>query len=166
MKQFVLAMALGLGVGCAGGFSRVEGDLQGAASRELQCPRDDMEMYDLKADQERLVKLAGGPTQAYVRGCGRRLAFARMCHADGSGCDWYSVKKLRLEPLLSRASFDAKCSKDGIVTTQIAPNTIGVEACGHRLTYLWNCPHNQDLFSPACSWVLNNESRPVASPTP
>ena len=155
---------MGLG-GCGGGFLR-EGDLQAVASRELQCPRSEVEVNDLKADQERLVKIAGGPNQAYVRGCGKRLAFAYMCHADGSGCDWYSVKKLRLEPLLSRVSFDAKCSKENIVTAQIAPNTIGVEACGQRLTYLWDCPHNQDLFSPACTWVLNNGSRHAASVAP
>jgi len=137
----------------------LEGDLVGAASRELQCPRDDIDTNELAPGQARLVQLAGGPTQAYARGCGKRLAFAHMCHADGSGCDWYSVKKLRIEPLLNRVAFEAKCTKDRIATTQIASSTIGVDACGLRMTYVWSCPHNQELLSPACSWVLNSDSK-------
>lgn len=163
MKRLVWIAVLGL-LGCGRHVpmtvGRLEGDLPAMAARDLACSPDDINIDPIEGNQKRLLEMAGGPQHAYARGCGKRLAYAHMCHADGSSCDWYAVKKLRLDPLLQRVSFEAKCPKSQVQTTQVAPNTIGVDACGSRMTYLWSCPHNQDFFSPACTWVLNSESRP------
>jgi hypothetical protein len=136
------------------------GDLKTAAAHDLECGPDQVTFTEPSLEQQHLLKLAGAPTQAYARGCGKRQVFAHMCHSDGSACDWYSVKKLRAEPLLARVAFDAQCTKEQIQLNQIAPATMGVSACGQKLTYVWSCPHNQDFFSPACNWILNNGSRP------
>jgi hypothetical protein len=152
-------VALMCAVGCAP-HAMMEGDLPAAAARDLECRASDITFNDPSMEEAHLLKLAGAPTQAYARGCGKRLVYAHMCHSDGSACDWYSVKKLRAEPLLKRVVFDAQCSQEQIQLTQIAPATMGVSACGQKLTYVWSCPHNQDFFSPACNWILNNGTRP------
>ena len=77
-----------------------------------------------------------------------------MRHPDGTDCGWYSVKKLRLDPLLERGAFEMHCPKEQLTTQQLSSATVGVSGCGTQGTYVWNCPHNQDFFSPAYSWVL------------
>jgi hypothetical protein len=156
-------LALGL-LGACNRYAVMEGDLKAAAARDLACNADDIELEDTTQRQRQLLELAGAPTQAYARGCGKRLVYARMCKADGSACDWYSVKQLRLEPLLERAAFEMHCSKEKLTTHQLAPSTVGVSGCEQQGTYVWNCPHNQDFFSPACNWVLNNSSARTAVP--
>lgn len=152
---------MGLGVLACGAARRAGDNVKGAASRELDCPEDSVTITDLDPAQTRLVELAGGPTQAYARGCGAHLVLAHMCQQGGAKCDWYAVKKLRIETLLERVAFDAKCPKNEIGTKQVGPNVVGVEACGQQATYLWSCPHNEDLFSRSCHWVLNTDSRPA-----
>src|SRR5438045_3294909 len=126
-----------------------QGDLTSTAARDLDCPKDDIELNDVSAAQDRLLHMAGGSTHAYARGCGKRLVYVHLCKADSTGeCDWYSVKKLRNDQLLDRVSFDAKCPKAQITTVQVSPNTVGARACGQQATYVWSCPHNQDFFSP------------------
>lgn len=165
MKWALCALILGI-VGCTrtpASIRRLEGDLPATAARDLGCSPDDVTIESIEGMQKRLIEAAGGPQHAYARGCGKRMAYAHMCRGDVSNrtdCDWYAVKKVRLDPLLQRVSFEAKCPQAQIQTTQVAPNTVGVDACGNRLTYLWNCPHNQDFFSPACTWVLNSSSKP------
>jgi hypothetical protein len=95
-------------------------------------------------------------------GCGKRLVYARMCKPDGSSCDWYSVKKLRVEQLLTRVAFEMHCAKEKVTTTQLNPSTVGVEGCGQQAIYVCSCPHDSDFFSSACRWVLNSDSRPSA----
>jgi len=89
-----------------------------------------------------------------------------MCKPDGSRCDWYSVKQLRLPPLLERAAFDMHCAKAQLTTQQLAPSTIGINGCGQQGTYVWSCPHNQEFYSSACNWILNNSATRAPSPAP
>lgn len=146
--------------GCGGRV--VRGDLAAAAGKGLGCAADEVTIDEPSKEQLRLLQLAGAPTQAYTRGCGKRLVYARMCKADGSACDWYSVKQLRVDQLLERVTFDMKCAKEQVTTRQLTPATVGVSGCGQQATYVWSCPHNQDFFSGACNWVLNSDTRPAA----
>jgi hypothetical protein len=164
MKGAALALGLGM-LGCSP-LAAMEGDLRTAAARDLACNADDIHLEEPSRQQRRLLDLAGAPTQAYTRGCGKRLVYARMCKADGSACDWYAVKELRLEPLLERAAFEMHCPKAKLTAQQLAPATLGVTGCGQQGTYVWNCPHNHDFFSPSCNWVLNNSSAQAAAPAP
>jgi hypothetical protein len=157
----VLVVGVAWLVGCGAGGKY--GDMRPAAARDLQCTVDEIEITDPSKDQQRLLHLAGAPTQGYARGCGKRLVYARMCRQDGSSCDWYSVKQLRVDQLLERAAFDLRCSRDKLKTSQLNPSTVGVVGCEQQATYVWTCPHNQAFFSPACTWVLNSDSRPAAS---
>lgn len=145
---------------CGGRLGR--GDLAAAAGKGLGCPADEVTLDDVRKEQQRVLQHLGAPTHVYARGCGKRLIYARMCKADGSSCDWYSVKQLRYAQLLERVAFDLQCSKDKITATQLAPATVGVSACGQQTTYVWSCPHNQAFFSSSCVWVLNTDSRPAA----
>jgi hypothetical protein len=134
----------------------MEGDLTAAASKGLECPSEQIQIQEPTQEQEVVLKLAGAPTQAITRGCGKRLVFAHMCHSDGSSCDWYSVKQLRLDPLLTRAAYEMHCPKEQLTTQQLAPDTAGVNGCGAQGTYVWSCHHSPDFFSSTCTWVLNN----------
>lgn len=134
-----------------------------AAPRDLACHQDDIEISEPSKEQALLLRMAGAPTQAVTRGCGKRVVYARMCKPDGSACDWYSVKKLRVEQLLDRVAFEMRCAKDKVTTTSLSPNTVGVAGCGQQATYVWSCPHGPEFFSSACNWVLNSDSRPSAS---
>ena len=123
-------------------------------------------MFTVPAGGSRDVVLAFTPTQAITRGCGKRLVFAHMCHSDGSGCDWYSVKQLRLEPLLTRAAYEMHCPKEQLTTRQLAPDTDCVNGCGAQGTYVWSCHHAPEFYSSTCTWVLNNsDQRLEAAPS-
>lgn len=162
MKGAVATLGLGMLLGCSG-LAAMEGDLRAAAARDLDCNAEEIRLEEPSRQQRRLLDLAGAPTQAYTRGCGKRLVYARMCRGDGSSCDWYAVKELRLEQLLERAAFEMHCPKEKLTAQQLASSTLGVTGCGQQGTYVWSCPHNQDFFSPSCNWVLNNAERTSVS---
>ena len=165
MKGASAFLGLVMLAGCSA-HARVGDNLAATAAKGLACSEAEIKLDDPSKQQRVLLDLAGAPTQAYARGCGKRLVFAHMCKADGSACDWYSVKELRLEPLLERAAFDMHCPKDKLTAQQLAPSTLGVTGCEQQGTYVWSCPHNQDFFSPACNWVLNNSNQPARSASP
>ena len=139
--------------------------MQIMAARDFKCPEEQIELSEPSRDQERLLRVVGAPTHFYARGCGKRLAYARMCKSyDQGDCDWYSVKKLRHDQLLSRVSFDLGCQPNQLTITAIDTGTVGVSGCEHRATYVWNCPHSPELFSSSCNWIMNNESRSSLAP--
>ena len=169
---WVLAVVLG---GCA---QTVEGPLK-AASSDMSCPEDELNIRELSEHELTLMRMVSGPTTVVAMGCGRARAYARMCIVpDTAGadptCSWYPVHELKERELRKRAAFDANCAPDQLALQEIDDGTMGVQGCGQRLSYAWSCPHSARLFSSACHWVLDAASRraqpaeaaPAATPTP
>lgn len=50
--------------------------------------------------------------------------------------------------LISRATFELKCPRSQLRWTDLGEDTVGVEGCGARRTYLWVC-------SGTCRWIAN-----------
>ena len=162
MKRALGLLMLGLAA-CAS-MSSAGYDMLPAASRDLQCPVEKLDVEYPEGMQKRLLEAAGAPFQAVARGCGKRYVYARMCSADRKDCGWHAVKKLRVDQLLTRAGFDLRCPKAQLQLTQLEAATLGVNGCGQQATYVWSCPHSQEFFSGACNWVQNSDARTAAPP--
>lgn len=67
-----------------------------------------------------------------------------------AGCAYASVDQLRV-----RAAHDLDCPEGDLQTTQIDAQTLGVEGCGQRATYVETCDGRRDEFATQCTWVLN-----------
>jgi hypothetical protein len=67
-----------------------------------------------------------------------------------AGCAYASVDQLRV-----RAAHDLDCPEGNLHTTQIDAQTLGVEGCGQRATYVETCDGRRDEFTTQCTWVLN-----------
>jgi hypothetical protein len=134
------------------------------AAAELQCAESEIKVA--RARQTRIQAIEADldriPAHRLVSGCGRTMLFLEDC-PDGYGsgsksCNWLPVERIRNESLLRRASFDLGCDPRALRLTPLDPRTTGVTGCGHQVTYVLNCPHNPELWSHQCAWLLNTDS--------
>lgn len=63
------------------------------------------------------------------------------------------------EHLRTCAAFDMECDRTQVELTPLGDNTVGVNACGQRATYVGTMCTGEYYVS-SCTWIMNSESRP------
>jgi len=87
------------------------------------------------------------------------LAVVVMGLLAGSGCATTGTTEAELR---SRASLEMSCPQPQLQLVQLAEQTMGVQGCGRRATYVVRCETRSGLSE--CQWVANGQA--VAAPPP
>ena len=73
----------------------------------------------------------------------------------GTGC----ATGATADQLRDRAAFDFDCSQQHLTLHEIDDQTIGVDGCGKRATYVEVCRACHNGYQGCdCSWILNTDS--------
>lgn len=143
-----------------------------AAAPELKCDPSNIKVRDVDRIQSMQLKrdIAGAPPQAIAEGCGDRILLVELCapgaRAGSDACSWVPTNKLKYDAIIRRSSFDLSCEPGLIKVQYLDAQTVGVNACASQVTYIWSCPHDPDLYSAKCTWIMNNETLRRAAPVP
>ncbi|MEZ4222929.1 MAG: hypothetical protein R3B13_18445 [Polyangiaceae bacterium] len=172
-RQRALAFAAGVfAVAYAG--CGIRARVSEAAAPVLNCDPKEIQVGDV--DRYEITRLkrsvAGAPRQAVAQGCGTHALMVESCpsgaRSGSDACSWLPVRKLKYDAIVRRAAFDLSCEPGLLNVQYLDPVTVGVSGCTSQVTYIWTCPHDPDLYSAKCTWVMNNETlhRAAAPPAP
>ena len=102
------------------------------------------------------------PNHRIATGCGKEVIYVERCPSgvaqNSSKCSWFSSSALSADALKRRASYDLQCGPAQLQLTWLDQLSTGVAGCGRRATYVSRCPHDHDVWSEQCTWVLNTDS--------
>jgi len=145
MQRTALAPGLLLGLSIAACASFGAQRMKEQASTRLSCP----------ADQITLTPYVDANHPAKASGCGREDSMISHCvTASGSGGTASSCVVLWFSEAVNQAAFTSGCPKEQVKTQWMQP-TLGVDACGQRMTY----------SASLSGWILNS-SGGTAAPAP